>query len=459
MKNFMTCMLLLCSSASFAANSLLKYPVSGLMPGQTTVNSIDIISNGTDAAMVLGNTGFLTVVDIADSKTSESWQNTISSISGFVAAKLDASAGRKVTVIDMAVNPRSKAVYILARNTGSTTGAVHVFRVSNGGNTVTKLNLSNATYSQLNISANYKVNSVAWGDNTLFVSAGSGSLNAELDYMNPPFENNTAFKKRLTSMFKSNWGGQYFTDAPLEKMAYGEVNGVKRLAGVTTCAPGFSLDISKLGSTGTLQVTEDFNVHNGSPSKVMLLQHDSKSWLYDLHEPYPGAGGTLYRIGEKYLDGSQPSGTKFNRLSQKLRTNAGAIASGMTNADIVSLGKIAAVARWDDGRLLILDPETSGGALRLVTVGNTPIPAGVAGVSIQPLGLAPNPARQSVMLRLPDGMQSGMAVITAMDGKVLRQEQLRQSSSTIQLGGLPAGTYAVQVTDGSQLAAATLQVQ
>jgi hypothetical protein len=417
-----------------------------------------MISNSTDAALVLGNTGAVYVIDINDAKIADAAANTVTSIGSFVTAKLNTLAGKTVTVIDMVVNPRSRSVYILGRTIGTTSYNFHVFKATNGGATVTMLNLNSLTYSQVNITSGYQVSSMAFGNNTLYVSASKAALNAELDYMQPPYGHNATFAKQLTSMFKSNWGTSYVTSAPLEKMAYGTVKSTKRLAGVTTCAPGFSLDLSKVKGSGNVQVTEDFDINSGLPAKVMLLNHDGKSWLYELHDMYRGSG-VLHRIGEKYLDGSQVAANKFNTSSQKLRSNSGAVTAGLTDAEIKIMGNYAAVATWNDGKLLVLEPETAGGALKLITVGTIPNPAGVGNVTVLPLSLAPNPAQQSVTVQLPAGMRSGTVSISGMDGRMLRQESLSQTSSTVQLGGLPAGTYTVRVSDGLQQAAATLQVQ
>lgn len=451
-------MLLLCGSTSFAANSLLKNPTTGALPGQSTMTSMSIVSNSTDVALVLGNTGAVYILDIADANAKDAAANTITSVGGFAKNKLDALAGKKVTVIDMVVNPRSRSVYILGRTTGTSSSEYHVFKVTNKGNTVTKLNLNAATYSQVNVSTGLAVSSIAWGDNTLYVSAQKASLNAELDYMKPPFAHNSNFTKQQTSMFKSNWGGMYVTDAPLECMTYGVVKSVKRLAGVTVCAPGFSLDLSKVTGSGNIQVSEDFNVHNGMPAKVMLLNHDGKSWLYELHDAYAG-NGSLHRIGEKYLDGSQVAANKFNKTSQKLRTNSGAVNTGLGDADLKIMGKFAAVAMWNDANLLVLEAEAAGGALKMLNVGTAPAPLGLPQATVLQLGIAPNPAQQQVSVQLPSGMKAGMAVLTAMDGKVVRREQLTQANTTLRLSGIPAGLYTLRVSDGAQLAAATLQIQ
>ena len=64
-----------------------------------------------------------------------------------------------------------------------------------------------------------------------------------------PFAHNSSTVNRATSMFKSNWGGDYFTNAPLEKFDFATINGSDRLLGVTICAPGFSLEtVSLTGS-------------------------------------------------------------------------------------------------------------------------------------------------------------------------------------------------------------------
>lgn len=449
MKRIMTCLLLLCSTGTFATNSLLQGPVTGAIPSQNNINSIGIISNNTDVALVLGSTGAVYIIDIQDANTAEAAANTITSIPNFVTAKLDALTGKTVTVVDMVVNPHSKSVYVLGTAQDGSGTKNYVFKVKNNGANVTILNLDNSIYSKVSFTNNYFVNSIAWGDNRLYVSAGNFGLDAELDYMSPPFAHNSTFTKRMTSMFKSNWGGVYVTDAPLERMAYGVVKSKKRLAGVTTCAPGFSLDLAGLSGSGTLQVTEDFNVHQGMPSKVVLLNHDNKSWLYELHDLFSGSG-TLYRIGEKYLDGSQVTANKYNTNAQELRNNSGGVAPGMTDNDLKSMGQFAGIAFWNDGRLLVLDPKNANGALRLLSVGT---PTGIAETEDKRLRFTvyPNPSSTQLTLQLPEGTQSSTATIYTTDGRMVKSEVLKGTKPAISTSMLVPGNYTVTVVtaDGS----------
>jgi hypothetical protein len=127
-------------------------------------------------------------------------------------------------------------------------------------------------------------------------------------------------------VFKTNWGGSYNTDAPLETMCYGEVAGVKRLMGVTVCAPGFSFKTSDITSgSGLLQVREYFNLNTGSALKVYPVTKNGKTYMIEHH-----FDGRITRVGEKYLDESQ----QFNANAKYLLQVSGSVAAGLTEEDV-----------------------------------------------------------------------------------------------------------------------------
>jgi len=100
----------------------------------------------------------------------------------------------------------------------------------------------------------------------------------------------------------------YITHAPLLTMTYASVNGVARLIGVFTCAPGFSFPVSDITGAGALDVEEDFNISGLTPAKLLSLNLGESSYLYDLHgmqyDSYNHSvwPGQILRIGETLLD-------------------------------------------------------------------------------------------------------------------------------------------------------------
>lgn len=422
---------------SIYANGLLQSPATGSL-STVFFNRFCMVSNATDAVLVVaGDNNALYAIDIADNKTSDAAANLISSVANFASSKLNAAAGQTVTVTDMAVNPISKTVYVLGKNAAGTTS--YIFKITAAGNTVTLLNLNSIKHSKLNWNGTANFLDLAWGNNTLYISESDvTSLNGDLGWIGAPFVHNATITKRATSMYKSNWGTTYYTDAPLETMTYGSVSGKHRLLGVTTCAPGFSLDASTISGSGVLQVTEDFNVNQGTSTKVVFLRHDSKDWLFDLHE------GFLYRIAGKYLDGSPVTANKHNQNAALLRDGSENPAPGMTDAEIKKYtGKYEVIARWDDYRLLVLETAATGGALKLMQVSSTAPPSGIGQYegNLERVTFYPNPAKQKLTLTIEDDLIGAQLIIFSLDGKSVLNERLVSKTTTINIASLPAGDY------------------
>lgn len=423
-----------CTTAAHA-NSLLKSPVTGPL-GHSLLGDICIAANASDVVLLAADNSAVYAIDIDDNNPADATANTVTTIPSFVTAKLDPVAGTAVTVKDIVVNPISKAVYVLA--TAGTNS--YIFKVKNNGADITLLDLSNISHSTVSWGASLSVNDMAWGNNTLYVTSGSFTLNGSIGWLTAPFEHSTSFTTRATSMFKSNWGGSYFTDAPLETIDYGYVNSEHRLMGVTTCAPGFSLNTTKLTGSGVLEVTEDFNVQYGTSEKVVFQKHDGKNWLFDLHD------NNLYRIGEKYLDGSQVTAMKYNNSAEVLRSATGAPATGLTDAEMKKYtGTYKMISFWDDYRLLLLESGTTG-ALKLFQTAAT-IPTSIAepGKTAQ-LKVFPNPAHNALQFEMPAGSNTASARVYGTDGRLLLTQVVSSGAAAIDISSLSKGNYLLSIS-------------
>lgn len=443
MKKILLPLFVCMSISSMAQNSMLKNPVKGAV-NSNKFNDIFISSNGNDAVLFAADDSAIYAIDIADNNAANASVNAITTIPNFVKSKLDPAAGQATFLMDMEVNPLSKSVYVLVMNMTATER--FILKVEKNGAAISILDLKNVSYSKLSL-GNIRENDMAFSNNTLYVSAGGFNLDGELGWMTAPFAHNAAFTKRKTTFFKSNQGGAYLTTAPLEKITIGSVDGKDRIMGVTTCAPGFSVELANVAGTGLLSVTEDFNVHQGNASKSAYMYHDKKDWLFNHH------GYDLYRIGKKYIDGSQVAANKINNNSTKLRDNAGNIVSGIPADDMkLVANNVYMMAYWDQYRLVVLETSPNWGetgALKMLTVSTeTPPPAGldnvdnIAGV----LKMYPNPVGDFVTIELPASVSKANMEIVSIEGRVVLSQGINSNKTTIDVSKIPAGMYMVNMT-------------
>lgn len=337
--------------------SLLSGAQTGAAFTTGSINDFTLASNGSNVALVFASNsaGKIYVIDIKDNDASQAAANAVTTPVADFKTKIAASLGgnaSQISFINVEVNPVSRAIYVLARNTQA--NAVGLFKVTNGGNTVSSVNLQNTTYSTITFStAGHIINDMTWGDNKLYISfAQPSTLNGEIAVIPAPFAHNTTATSRATTVFKSNWGGNYFTDAPLETMTYGEVDGEKRLMGVTVCAPGFSFKTSEISQgSGLLQVKEYYNLNTGIAQKVFCVTQGQTTYMVEVHED-----GRIARVGEKYLNESL-SPNAMNRFIISYNGGGPAPANGLTDEDlkiIAQPGTYVMASKYSDTKLLVI---------------------------------------------------------------------------------------------------------
>ncbi len=345
-------------------NALLANPQQGKPITTGTINNFTFVSKDTNVVLIIGNnaSGKLYAIDIKDNDATQATQNAITNIPSFkakIAQFMGITNLNQIAIMDMEVNPISKAVYVLVKN--NTSNAAGLFKVI-GGTTIVPVNLSNVSYAAITFSTNNKlIQDMTWGENELYVSMGgnwANLLDGEVGKISIPFTHNSSLTKKNTTVFTH---GRYNTKAPLEKMVYGKVKNEGRLMGVTTCAPGYSFKTSALNTTGALDVKEYFDLMGGQPQKVISVTQGTSTYLVELHSEPP----FLVRIGEKFIDETQPSNDRSTSLFDpttfpKVRT------TGLTDNDIKIYTDVCYVmAKYSENKVLVVDNTDQ---LKLITL-------------------------------------------------------------------------------------------
>lgn len=435
----LSCAILACGTLA-AQNSLLSNPVTKAPFSAGKVDNIEIVANEKDVALVAfnGDTETFYVFDLQDNSAEDASKNEISSISNF-SGILEGAAGQTNLVIrDIQVNPISKAMYVLA-SSGTTTS--YIVKVEENGTKASVLDLALLPHSTVNWGGSDKVSvqDMAWGNSSIYITSGSNfSLDGEIAWIAAPFAHESTTTNRATSMFKTNWGGSYYTSAPLEKLDFGTIDDEDRLMGVTLCAPGFSVKTADLTGTDVLEVTEDFNIRFNSPTKVVYQGDGDQHWLFNLH-----AGKSLMRIGKKYIDGSQVTANKYNNNTVHLREPNGSATLGLSENQIkVYSGSYQMIAKWDNSTLLLL--QNNEVSLMKTVDENVGI---TNSVSPSPISLFPNPTSGEITLDLTEQIDASKLSVIGIDGKEVYTQRVNSQKVQIDLGSLPMGNYLVQVKD------------
>jgi len=441
----MLCTVVLLATTVSAQNTMLSSPATGvpIFPLGAVFDGIEMASNGTDVVLMTSasNSNKIYAIDIADNNPADAASNTITqipNINSLLAGATGYPAGN-VEVVDIEVNPISKSVYVLTKNTSTNQSKVVI--IEDDGATVSVMNTSTLTYSAMNWGGNGMVfNDMCYGDDTLYATSGSWSLDGEIARFAAPFAHNSNAQLRSTTMYKTNWGNNYFTSAPLEKLDYAVINNEERLMGVTVCAPGFSLETKDIPGSGLLYVTEDFNIRYSPPKKVVHQFQNGTHYLFNLHTTF---SPVLMRIGEHYIDGSQVDINNHNNNADHLRTTSGTRTAGLTDNDLIIYNNsIEMMAFFDNYNLVVLENDS----LKMFQTGMNVTNTTQVENDLIEVECFPNPASKQVQIKVGDNDFTDLTLsIYSLDGKELLQNKLTDVTTTVDIQRLNAGQYFVVI--------------
>jgi hypothetical protein len=441
---------LLCwfTSHLVAQNALLVNPFVGNPIATGEITDFELVYDGVDQVLVIGNrtSGELCAIDYnsATSAGVHDWEsNQVDNVLQKV-ADATGNTTSNLQVRDMAVNPKTKSVVLLMFATNLATS----FLVEVKSQTDLKImDISNVSYAAMIYTQNNNyIFDIEWGDdNRLYFCTGDYTLDAEVGAVTPPFVHTTNLASRATTVFKSNWGGSYFTEAPLERISMAKVDGVGRLMGVTTCAPGFSIPTTEIdGSSSLLTVTEDFNVRFDPSLKVVALNQEvggtTKAVLFDLHWNAKTNATQLISIGQKYLDDSRLAAGETNGNAQLIRTAASTITPGLSEEEAREwVTGFTMIAKYDEYRLMVIDDK---GALRLMDVSTTGVGI-VDNNQFREMTVFPVPANDILYVQ---GVSTDELryTITTIDGKHIEEGSLTGKLNTQHLAN---GHYLLSIKE------------
>lgn len=440
-------------ASSYAQNDMLVNPQQGDLAFGIAIFDFEFAYDGTDLCLVTGSgtTSKLYAIDYNHS-TSENvhdWESgeVVYDILSRIATIVPYT-GEQLQILDMKVNPKTKSVVLHIINDEDY--KVFLAEVKNPSD-ISIVDLFDVSYSSMEYPTTAdRLMDMEWGtDGKMYFCTGDYTLDSDVGYIAAPFEDGAVADVVKTSVFKSNWGGGYFTNAPLERLSFTTINGVDRLVGVTTCAPGFSIPVSSLADTGTLlEVQEDFNVLQNTSMKVVTLtqpyEGGETTYLFDLHDNATGIhNNQLIRIGEKYLDGSRPV-SEINNTSELIRNLGGEINPNLDPEEAYEVGTgFKMIAKYSETQLMVVDQSD---VLRLLDV------------TSESLGIEDEMESNVLDFFYKDGQllfendfskKAFQYELTNVEGKVVSSGAL--NSSRIDLPNLSSGVYVFSLTNGTQL--------
>jgi hypothetical protein len=345
-------------------NSLLNTSVTEALPTTWQISKIKVIDNGLHAALVVAAyNGDHYIIDINDNDPNDKTDNAITTYED-ITEDIEAMSGYEVDIIqDITVNPISHSVYICVLHNNY--DSYSLFKLSDGNlqeinNTQTFSKINAVNIAGLPIDP-WGLQDITWGSNILYSSTehNNGSFNGVLSRISAPFTHNSTiseYNRTSCHTHDSGSGEGYFTNAPLQKLAFGNIDGNDRILGTFTCAPGYSCEPTELSWDGTTEeIKEMWNADTGRTLGLAFQTQNGNPYLFELHG---GMGNNdLIRIGKSFIDGSPEGRDEVNSDRVYLRTNWGTEVNPDLTTEQVEIASVpySQMEKWSECEVLYVE--------------------------------------------------------------------------------------------------------
>lgn len=284
----------------FAGTNLSKNNLNGFKTGTPEIKSISALTFGPNGILFIGDSKSASVfaVDTKDGATvSKSAVVEIKGIDEKIAAALGTQK-ENIKIMDMAVNPASKKVYIAVQNSDGTPVLLKV-----EGAKISNVSLKEVSYSSVAIhnapaedskdqrGGSLRISSISdigFADGKVFVSGLSNKQFAS-SFNSIPFPFTDKQDQASLEIYHASHG-RYETASPIKTFTTGEIDGKKYLIASYTCTPLvlFPLDELKSGMHVKGRTVAEMGSGN-TPLDMITIKKGNESVLVMTNTKYPVA--------------------------------------------------------------------------------------------------------------------------------------------------------------------------
>jgi len=327
---------------------------NGFITGTPAIQSVTSLAFGPNGILFIGDSKSASVfaVDTKDTKLVEkSAAIEIQNIDQKIAVSLGTQK-ENIKIMDMAVNPISKKVYLAVQNSDGTPVLLKM-----EGDKIQSFSLKDINYSTVALNGapaedakdqrgqSLRVSSISdigYSDGKVMVSGLSNKEFSSSFYSIPfPFSD----KQQLSSLEIYHAShGRYETAAPIKTFTTGTINGKKYLIASYTCTPLvlFPLDDLKPGMHVKGRTVAEMGAGN-TPLDMITIKKGNESFLVMANTKYPVA-----EVNYKNIESFQ--GT----LTQPATGTAGTNFTALPLTDVLQLDKL------DDSQVIMIQRRTNG---------------------------------------------------------------------------------------------------
>jgi len=318
------------------------------------VKSITSLTFGTDGILFMGDSKSATVfaVNTKDSKKQEkSAPIEIKNIDQKIAAVLG-TAVANITILDMAVNPISKKLYVAVQNSDGTpvlltvtSNKIEAVPLKDLAYTSVVLNNSPAEDAKDQRGRSLRISSISdlgFADGKLMVSGLSNhEFSSSFKSIPYPF---TSKQDESTLEIYHAAHGKYETAAPIKTFTTAEINGKKYLVASYTCTPLvlFPLDELKPGVHVKGRTVAEMGSGN-TPIDLITIKKGNESLLMMANTRHPVA-----TVDYKNL------ATFEGTLTEPVKGTAGVAFNALSMSNVLQLDKL------DNNQVLVLQKKPNG---------------------------------------------------------------------------------------------------
>ncbi|MEX2235859.1 MAG: hypothetical protein WD824_27125 [Cyclobacteriaceae bacterium] len=329
----------------------------GFENGTPDIQSINGLAFGPDGILFIGDSkkASIVAIDTKDKTLVQQGQAVeMKNIDQKIAAQLGTEA-KNISILDLAVNPVSKRVYIAVQ---SMDGSPVLLTIE--GEKIQPVNLKNIFFSTVSIAnvpsedakdqrgrplRGLAISDLVYADGSVMVS-GISNQEFSSTFRRIPFPFKDKQDQASLEIFHAAHG-KYETNSPIKTFTTADLNGKKYLVASYTCTPLvlFPMDELKSGKHVKGRTVAEFGAGN-SPIDLLSFKKGDESFLIMANSSRP-----VMRIKYKSLESFQGS------LTEPIKESYGTAGVDFVTLPVVNVQQMDIL---DDTRILVLQRKVNG---------------------------------------------------------------------------------------------------
>jgi hypothetical protein len=267
--------------AAYVCASAYAKPFAKAVHGKPAVKSIEVIAFGPEGTLLIGDGAANSVFAVAtgEKPSTARFAGKIEDVAGKLAATIGAKADG-IEILDLAVNPVSNTVFFAVRKQDDKRPVLLTLKADGS---VGLFSLDSVEYARVALKTgtpNSKVNDVAWADDKLVASVGTGGdFGSKMFVVQAPLNHEAEIDLHAVETYHVQHG-RWETKSPMSTIMPFTEDGKTYVAGAFSCTPVVKYPIEELKPEANVVGKSVLELGSGNrPLDMFTYSKDGKEYV------------------------------------------------------------------------------------------------------------------------------------------------------------------------------------